>query len=163
MYTNHFHFSLTTHDLPLIFISVLADLRNKIKKEREDFDRASKMTVPEKQKLEARRALVDGLNLTGEEQTSKGLSNAEINRIDEHYKWFLNVILRASKAGDCIDSEDIPQPMDLNRLFQAWWSKAERDDKSLLFVDLTEDNQHGLLRKAKWNFQGKELVYPSDM
>jgi hypothetical protein len=147
----------------LVFFSVLADLRNKIKKEREDFDRANKMSDVEMQELTKRRALSDKMGLTGEEKTSKDLSTAEINRIDEGYKRFLNAILGASKAGDGIDSEDIPQPMDLNRLFQDWWSKAEWDDKSLLFVELTEDNQHGLLRKAKWNFQGKALGYPLNM
>ena len=145
------------------YLSVLADLRNKIKKEREDFDRANKMTAVEKQELTRIRALHDKLGLTGEEKTSKDLSTAEINRINEGYRRLLKAILGASNAGNAIDSEDIPQPMNLNRLFEDWSRKALWDDKSFLFVDLTKENQRGLLRNAKWNFKGKAFVYSLNM
>lgn len=143
-----------------LFFSILADLRNKISKEREDFDRASKMSAEERKTLKQRRAIFDNLGLTGGEATSKDLSTTEINRIDEKYKQFLNAIRGVSKDYVGINSPDIPQPMDLSLLFQEWCSMAEcDDDESFLFRDLTRKDQRLLLRKARWNFAGKIPVH----
>jgi hypothetical protein len=114
------------------------------------------MSVEEKEQLIQRRILFDKLGLTGKETTSQDLSTAQINRIDEAYRRFLNATIRGSTADEGIDSDDIPQPVNLSRLFHEWSTKKKMDDNSFLFRNLACHNQGRLLCKPRWNFESKK-------
>jgi hypothetical protein len=122
------------------------------------------MTEEQRKALEQRRTVFDELGLTGEEKPADELPTALISQIRSHYRSFLKTILRSynidedkeDKDGfdEWIESDDIPQPVNVNELFRKWSAKEKWHDKSYLFRDLCPMTCSKLLHSAQWNFEG---------
>jgi hypothetical protein len=90
---------------------------------------------------------------------AKHLSTAQISKLDARYQRYLKSVLKQKLSlMKTIDSDDIPQPVDLNLLFHEWCSMKDELDESFLFRNLAIDDQGLLLGEARWNFESKAFV-----